>query len=41
MHVDKIYDFNVAIINCPHIDGDIPTAPVNEVYISQLRRCVE
>ena len=41
IHVDKIYDFNVAIINCPHIGSDIPTATVNEVYISQFRRCVE
>ena len=41
MHVDKIYDFNVAIINCPHFDSDIPTDPMYGVYISQLLRYVE
>jgi hypothetical protein len=33
---DKGDDYNFAIINCPHLDSNIPTAPAYGVYISQL-----
>jgi hypothetical protein len=35
---DKGDDYNFAIINCPHLDSNIPTAPAYGVYISQLVR---
>jgi len=35
---DKRDDFNFAIINFPHLDGSIQTAPDYTVYISQLVR---
>ena len=33
---DKGDDSNFAIINIPHLDSNIPTAPAYEVYISQI-----
>jgi hypothetical protein len=30
---DKGDDYNFAIINCPHLDSNIPTAPAYGVYI--------
>lgn len=33
-HSDKRDDFKFAVINCPHLNGNIPTAPTHGVYIS-------
>ncbi len=35
---DKRYDFNFPIVNIPFICSNIPAAPANGVYISQLIR---
>ena len=35
---DKRGDFDFAIVNYPHLDGDIPRATSYGVYISQLIR---
>ena len=35
---DKRDDFNLEIVICPFIDGDVPSSPTYGVYISQLIR---
>ena len=35
---DKPDDFNFEIVNFPFLDGDVPSSPIYEVYISQLIR---
>jgi hypothetical protein len=35
---DKRDDCNIAIINIPHLDSNIPTSPAYGVYISQVIR---
>jgi len=35
---DKRDDFNFAVVNYPHFDGDVPRATSYGVYISQLIR---
>jgi len=36
--LDIIIIINLAIINFPHLDSNIPTVPTYEVYMSQRMR---
>ena len=36
---DKRDDFNSPIVNFPFLSSNIPSAPANGVYVSQLIRC--
>ena len=40
-YYDKRDDYSFDILNFPHLDSNIPTVPVYEVYISQLVRSAQ